>query len=296
MLIQIPSFFCAIQLLRLGQKENPLKLLHNQLLFCLLIVSIWAIAIDLPFTQAYLWLSFVPIQNEWACYFYNMSFFTVTGLNRFLMAFMSVERHFLVFSPQLYRTSRSRLVFHYIPLVFLVLCGILYFLVTNVFLPCPEKSFNYSLFMCGYTCTVLDRHFGLIFIWIIAFLPTVVTSIASLLLPIRFIIQKRTLQRVQWHRTRKMILQTSFIASTYIFFWLSYTIVLQLLFNEIIAFDNTYMNEFFTYGPYATSLLTPFLVQNTVPGWMNRETIARIKRRFFPQRENAIQPRHNLVT
>ncbi|CAF3387195.1 unnamed protein product [Rotaria socialis] len=54
-IIQIPSFFCALQSIRFGEKNNPLKQLQNHVLACLLYASIWAIALDLPFTQAYLW-------------------------------------------------------------------------------------------------------------------------------------------------------------------------------------------------------------------------------------------------
>ena len=136
--IQVPSFCCAIQILRFGHQNNPLTSLPNHVLVCLLIASMWTIAIDLPFTQSYLWYGSVPFHTPSMCIFYNVSFFGAVALNRMLMAFLSIERHFLVFRPQLYRAYRSRLLFHYIPL-FLSICFILiYFIVTNIFITCSN--------------------------------------------------------------------------------------------------------------------------------------------------------------
>ena len=122
------------------------------------------------------------------------------------------------------------------------------------------------------------------------FLPTAITTVASILLPIRFVLQKRTLQRLQWHRARKMIIHTIVISSAYIICWIPYTIVLQLSVNGILSFGNPNINLFLIYGPYFTSLLTPFIIQHTMPGWVNKELMGKIKRQFFPQRQSAIQP------
>jgi len=258
---------------------------------CLLIVATWTITIELFSAQKYLWSGSVTIQTSWFCSFWNISFLSTATLNRILMAFMCVQRHFLVFRPQIYRSRRSRLLFHYIPL-FLTIFGVLiYFIVVNIFVTCPHLQFDYSLFMCGYTCAVRMPNLGMVFIWIHVFLPTAITTVASILLPIRFVIQKRTLHQLQWHRARKMIIQTSAIASMYLICWVPYTIILQLTFNGILSYSNPNINKFFIYAPYATSLLTPFIAQHTIPGWMNRKIIEQIKRRFFPQRQCTVQPR-----
>ncbi|CAF0893964.1 unnamed protein product [Rotaria sp. Silwood1] len=289
-MIQIPSFFCAIQSVRFSQKNNPLSHIQNHALACLLLVSIWTIGIDLPFTQAYLWLDNVPIRTTWACIFYNVSFFSMTGLNRVLMAFMCIERHFLVFHNHLYRTHRSRLLFHYIPFYFTILSIVIYFIIINTLISCGDISFDYTRFMCGYTCAIRIRNLGMVYIWLNVFVPTAITTIASILLPIRFVIQKTSLHRLQWYRARKMIIQTSIIAGAYVICWLPYSIVLQLLVNGILSFSDPNITLFFIYGPYITSLLTPFIVQHTIPGWMNKKLVKQIKLLFFPQ-QRLTQPR-----
>lgn len=279
--IQIPSFFCAIQTLRFKRQNNPWTHLHNHVLVCLLLVSIWTIAIDLPFTQVYLWTGYVPIRTTWACILYNISFFSVTGLNRMLMAMMCIERHYLVFRPQLYRGHRSRVIFHYTPLLLTILYVLIYFIIVNTLVSCGDVRYDYSRFMCGYTCSIRLRNLSTVYIWLEVFVPVVITTVASILLPVRFVIQKKSLHRLQWHRARKMILQTSIIAGAYTLCWLPYSIVLQLLVNGILSFTDAHLNRFFIYGPYVTSLLTPFIVQHSMPGWLNIEMIKRIKQTIF---------------
>jgi heme exporter protein D len=144
--------------------------------------------------------------------------------------------------------------------------------------------------MCGYTCSILIPDLATAYIWAFVFVPTVMTIISCVLLPIRFVIQKRQLQRVQWHRARKMILQTTGIASVYTICWLPYTIILQLVENNLLSFSNPNLDRFFAIAPYMTSLLTPFIVFHTVRSQMNLGIMERIKRRFFPRRQEVVQP------
>jgi hypothetical protein len=149
--------------------------------------------------------------------------------------------------------------------------------------------------MCGYTCTVLSDRLGTFYAWVSVFTPTIITIIGCVLLPIRFIIQKRTLQQVQWHRARKMIIQTSIIAGVYTICWLPYCILLQLLFNNSLSFYNSNVIQFLAVAPYMTSLLTSFIVFHTVQKPINLAMIEEIKRRFCPQRQAVVQPLNNCV-
>jgi hypothetical protein len=295
-IIQIPSFYCAIHLfVQYAHRASPLRRLKNHLLLCLLIIATWTIIIELPGTQKYLWTGSVIIQTSWFCSLWNTSFWSTSALNRILMAFMCIQRHFLVFRPQTYRTHRSRLLFHYIPIIFIISIILIYQIVTNIFISCPGMYFNYSLFMCGYTCSVLIPDLATVYVWTFVFVPTVMTIISCVLLPIRFLIQKRQLQRVQWHRARKLIVQTTGIASVYTICWLPYTIMLQLVINNILSLSNPDVGRFFTIAPYMTSLLTPFIVFHTIRSQVNLGIMERIKHRFFPQRQGVVQPVNKFV-
>ncbi len=69
-----------------------------------------------------------------------------------LMPLMSIERHFPVFRPQLYRLSPSRYILHYFPIIIIIFRSSIYSLVTDVFLTCLQIRFRYTRILCGYTC------------------------------------------------------------------------------------------------------------------------------------------------
>lgn len=290
-IIQVPSFFCAIYLfVQYAKPTSPLRRLQNHTLMCLLIVATWTIGLELPHTQKYLWTGSATIYTSWFCLLWNISFLSTAALNRILMSFMCIERHLFVFRPQIYHTRRSRLILHYLSLIVISFIVLIYFFVTNVFVSCSLMRFNYSSFMCGYTCPVLLNQLILLAAWLFVFIPTVLTIVSCVLLPVRFIIQKRQLQRVQWSRARKMIVQTSTIAGVYTICWLPYTIVLQLYVNNVISLANRDISRFFTIIPYMTSLVTPFIVFHTIQKPLNLVITEEIKRRFCRRQQTVVQP------
>jgi hypothetical protein len=254
------------------------------------------ISIDLLGTEFSYWNGIVPIQTLSACRFYNVSFFSMSGLNRMLMAFMSVERHFLVFRPQLYRIRRSRYIIHYLPIIIIILWSFIYSIVTDVFLTCPEINLRYTRVFCGYTCSLLSPNTTMIYVWIQVFFPTMITTIACILLPVRFLMKKRNLQRLQWRRARKMILQLSIIATTYTLCWLPYTIILQLITVGHISLVNYYVSRFIMFIPYVPSLLTPFICFHTISGQLKFDVIKRIIRYCFPRHQWNVHPQNTLIT
>ena len=291
--IQSLSFFCSVYLLfTCLKKKSTIWNLPNHVILCLLIVSTWLISIDLVSTQVYYWNEYVPIQTDWACRFYNVSFFTTSNLNRMFMAFMSIERHFLVFRPQLYHTRRFRYLLHYFPLIFLIGWSLIYSIATDIFLTCPQIRFRYNRFLCGYTCSVFVRSTVMIYVWIQVFLPTMITTLACILLPIRFLLKKSKLQRLQWRRARRMIVQMSTIAATYTFCWLPYAILLQLISVNYSLLNDYHISRYMIFDAYVPSLLTPFICFHTIVGKWKWHFRQRILRYCFSQRQTLIHP-HN---
>lgn len=254
------------------------------------------VSIDLLSTEFYYWYGLVPIQTTWACQFYNVSFFTIAGLNRMLMAFMSIERHFLVFRPQLYRVRRLRYLLHYFPILIIILWSLTYSIYTDVFLTCPSLRFRYSRFLCGYTCSLLLPNTVMIYVWFQVFFSTMVTLISCILLPIRFLLKKRQLQRLQWRRARRMIVQMSTIAETYTFCWLPYAIPLQMISVDASLLSDYYISRFLIFIPYVPSILTPFICFHTISGRLKLDFIKSIIRYCFPHRQTLVHPQNSLIT
>lgn len=293
-IIQSLSFFCALFLLiSCVKKRSNICNLPNHLILCLLIVSTWLISIDLISTQVYYWSEYVPIQTDWACRFYNVSFFTASNLNRMFMAFMSIERHFLVFRPQLYHRRRFRYLLHYFPVIFLISWSLIYSIVTDVFLTCPQIRFRYNRFLCGYTCSVLVPNTLRIYVWIQVFLPTIITTLACTLLPIRFLLKKSKLQRLEWRRARRMIVQMSTIAATYTLCWFPYTILLQLISTNYVLLNDYYISRYMIFDVYVPSLLTPFICFHVIFGKVKLNCRQRIFGHYFSQRQTTIHPQNH---
>ncbi|UJR21526.1 hypothetical protein I4U23_024611 [Adineta vaga] len=285
-IIQVVSLACTLYILiEFGKKRSQLRSLQNHLIIGLLLVSTWLISFDLVSTQFYYWSGYVPVQTAWACRVYNFSFFSIAGLNRMLMAFLSVERHFLVFRVQGYRTTRTRLLFHYLPLLMIILWEFSYSIVTDLILTCPQMHFRYSYFLCNYTCSILIPQLLLFYIYVQVFCPTIITIIACILLPIRFAMQKRTLQRFQWYQARKMIIQTILICGVYTICWFPYVILLQLVSNNLISLNDLNVSRFLIFAPYITSLLVPFICFYTICTPLKSFIIKQMNRYCFPHRE-----------
>lgn len=291
--IQSLSFFCAVYLLIVCIKtRNIIRSLPNHLILCLLIISTWLISIDLLSTELYYWNEFVPIQTVWACRFYNVSFFTASNLNRMFMAFMSVERHFLVFRPQLYRIRRFRYLLHYFPLILLTGWSLIYSIITDIFLTCPQMRFRHTRFLCGYTCSVLMPSTVMIYVWIQVFLPTTITILACICLPIRFLLKKSKLQRLQWRRARRMIVQMSTIAATYTFCWLPYAILLQFISVNYLLLNDYHVSRYMIFDAYVPSLLTPFICFHMIFGKLKSHFRPRILQICCPHRQTIIHPQN----
>lgn len=292
---QIVSLLCALYILfEFFKKRSQLRCLHNHAIVALLVVSAWLISVDLLCTEFYYWNNYVPIQTAWACRFYNFSLFTASGLNRLLMAFMTVERHFLVFRVQIYRSARARLLLHYFPVVIIILVAATYSAVTDLIITCPQTRFRYSYFLCNYTCSILLMDLALFYIYVLVFVPTMITIIACVLLPIRFAIQKRTLQQFHWRRARKMIIHTILICGAYTICWFPYAVLLQLTMNNLVSLGDPHVARFMIFAPYVTSLVTPLVCFYTtttelklfISRWVHRYFLRRRQRRIVARVKN----------
>jgi hypothetical protein len=87
----------------------------------LLIISFLFVIIALPFTQAFLYTSYVYPANQLFCSLWTWIHYSLNIINRFLMPFASIERHWLIFHPWLVRSKADKVIFHYCPLLFCLL-------------------------------------------------------------------------------------------------------------------------------------------------------------------------------
>ncbi|CAF1215481.1 unnamed protein product [Adineta steineri] len=134
-----------------------------------------------------------------------------------LVAWASVERHILIFHPNLVRTKTKRFFLHYLPLVICMMCpGVFYFTMFFI-VPCSVKM-DYTKVDCGYyACVGVNPSVGLYDGVVNYIIPSFIIVIFSVALIIRVLASKcRTGQRIQWRNYRRMAIPLLSISFLYI--------------------------------------------------------------------------------
>jgi hypothetical protein len=124
------------------------------------------------------------------------------------MAWCSVQRYLSIFHDQLFRNANKRFLFHYFPLIILLLYILIFYIIAIIFPPCLN-IYNYRLPVCNnFPCCLNDHILGIQDSIINSILPTIVISIFNLTILVRVYCQKRRLHRPnRWRQQRKMTIQ-----------------------------------------------------------------------------------------
>lgn len=224
----IASIICCIfTLTHLFLDRNLRSALHNHIPIALLIISTFDAFLNHPFTLNYLRLGRVVPSSDPMCLFWNFinSLFTVSTF--LTMAWGSIERYLLVFHSKLFTNARQRLLFHYIPLVNVIL---IYPIISHIMIfllyPC-QNQFNMRMLFCGYTCALKVRSVALYARIAHNFIPTFIVVSSTMTLLVTVITQKRRIQYnpFNWRRYRRMIIQLLALASVFLFVTLPATFV-----------------------------------------------------------------------
>ncbi|UJR17647.1 hypothetical protein I4U23_004543 [Adineta vaga] len=130
----------------------------------------------------------------------------------------------------------------------------------------------FNLVLCGFPCyygTEILQRFDYIFSLLS---PVAIIMLANVMLVIRVIHQKRSLQQaVNWRRHRKMVLQLWLVSSLYMGLWLPLTITLFVQMTAIPSFMYDKLDTM-QFAPNFIALLLPMICLSTQP-----ELLAKIK-------------------
>lgn len=132
--------------------------------------------------------------------------------------------HVLVFHSHWVITRRDRLLFHYLPLLAILLYTFGFFIYAMLLFPC-QNSFDYTAAFCGYACfyssTIIVAYESLVH----EALPIILVGLFSVGLLLRFIIQKRQRgQIINQRKLWKMTIQLLTISTLYFATNFPYTI------------------------------------------------------------------------
>lgn len=189
-------------------------------------------------------------------------------ISLFLMAWISFERHLLIFHGKIFNTKRGRILAHYLPLCFILTYVPIYYFAVDFLYKC-ENHFDYTLFFCGFVC-YMNIPGSVLFgveLMIHQVAPTILIALFSSTLFIRVVFQRRRLQQaIEWNKYRKMILQLFGTSMVYMVFatpWSINPIVEAAHLPPVFTYD-AYAN-FLTYWTMGIPCMVPFVIAFSMP-------------------------------
>ncbi|CAF1394951.1 unnamed protein product [Adineta steineri] len=251
-----------------------LKKLQNQALLILFMVNFTQLSLDIPMLLDFLRLNRVNPATGTYCKTWMYIESTLDAANEFLVAIISVQRHTLIFQPNLLHIRFKRYLFYYVPLLFCIIYPVIFYMGTIILYSCDEAQWNFTLNACGDTiCYLSDNEILAGYDWIMnTGLPIFVIILGNVILVIRVIRQKHRRQRtVSWSKQRHMTLQLISIASLYLLTWLPNVIigVMQQISpsNYLYALEEYIVSDL----TYLICLLLPWMCLGLLPDfkkWM----------------------------
>jgi hypothetical protein len=251
-----------------------LRKLQNQALIVLFIVNFIQLTLNIPLLLHFLRLNRISPAKSTYCKFWMFVEYTLDAINEFLVAIMCIQRHTLVFRPNLFHIRSKLYLFYYLPLLLGFIYPVGFYMGSVIFYPCDNTQWNFTLNMCGDTICYLSSDLRLaLYDWTVnSGLPIVVIILANIVLVIRVIRQKSRRQRVvTWSKQRRMTLQLLGISSLYLTTWLPSIIAgsLQQVNPSIHLYEieEDYISDL----PYLICLLLPWICIGMLPDfnkWM----------------------------
>lgn len=214
LLINVPSIICSCCIItHVIINRAHRQALHNHTILLMLIFGLPVQLMDISFYLAFFQRGIVEPQHPLVCRLWWFADYGIYNGGLFLMAWLAIERHILIFNDQWVSNRTGRILLHYIPLATIVMYIILFYTIAVFFLPC-EDSYDYTLPVCGASpCYQSYGILGMFEFIVNTSIPIILEGLSSIVLIIRVQLQKRRLrQSIQWRKHRRMIIQLFLIS------------------------------------------------------------------------------------
>ena len=241
--------------------------LKNHGWLVLLTVNFLQLTIDLPMPMSYYYLNFAWPSTTAYCVWWTWCEFSMNTIGLFLMSWISIERHLLIFSPQaMLDVSWRKWIFHFIPIILCLIWTPIFYFVVVVVNPYCTNQWDFNLLNCGYPCYLTTNFIGQFDLIFNITVPITITILANLTLIIRVINRRMSHlhQAMNWRRHRKMVLQLWFISSLYMAFWLP-MVITQLIQISVMPTFMIDQLDTILFLVYLIPLLLPIICLSTLP-------------------------------
>jgi hypothetical protein len=140
--LSIPSVLCSILILiHLYQTRNNLSI-HHHLTLLLTTISFLQITTQIFLAMGIYRTGKLISTTRAFCTWWPWWDISLNGISRFIMAWGSIERHFLIFNISLMATKTKRWIFHILPTLITATYPIVFYFIAIVLNTC-QKCWNY---------------------------------------------------------------------------------------------------------------------------------------------------------
>ncbi|CAF1512549.1 unnamed protein product [Adineta steineri] len=260
--LQIPSAICSIYVFSQYMKRpNFRQSIHNHVVIVLLCSSFIFVTVPVSASEAFFFTAHVRPESNLFCAIWTWIHYSINISNLILMGFACAERHWLVFRLNAMRTRRSRILYHYIPIVLCMIYPWIFYFIFIFLYPC-EPAYDYNQLLCLIPCYFFTNSIANTDTFMNNWIPIFAIPILSGALFIRFILQKQRMQIevFRWKRDRKMVIQLLSITSLYISGWAP--LQAATIYDNIVlgGVAPPFVVAYFYTFPYFVHLFYPFVV------------------------------------
>jgi hypothetical protein len=230
LICEIPSLICYVFVLtHILIKKSQRQAIHNHSVLVLLFISLSIVLFDYSWLidtcrRGKVWPQTSAFCQVW--WFLDYGFYNACTV---VLAWLSFERHILIFHSNVIVGKQRLIVIHYLPLI-TILIYLAIFYTYAIFFPSCENTYDFTSPVCGaFPCYLT---IPLLAMWdtiVHGIIPTLLIAILNIALFVRILWQKRRYHR-QWKKYRKMAFQLFSISILYLSlnFPLMITFVVQL--------------------------------------------------------------------
>ena len=263
---------------------------HHHSILLLLLINFFQVVTDLPMPMSFFRLNGIvqPATSAY-CIWWIWYEFSLNTINGILMAWISIERHILIFHRQFIQNivGWKRKLLRIVPLIFCTLWGPLYYMLTVIISPMCIPAFNFNSLLCGLPC-YLFTNWGTFDLFVDVISPVLIIFLCNLALFLRVVYQNMIVigrtRNNNRKRQRKLAFQLGLISFVYLIVWMPLSII-QL--GEIYI-DPTFLFDYldtFNFLVYIVPLILPMICLLSMP-----EIIKQLKIIIFPAHRGVVMP------
>jgi hypothetical protein len=299
--LQIPSILVSLLIfIYFGFNRNARVTDHNHSILVLLSINFLQVITDLPMPMNFFYLNGIvhPATSAY-CTWWTWYEFSLNTTNGILMAWISIERHLLIFHTNFLRNLPvwKRRLLHIVPLVVCSLWGPLYYFLTIIISPMCTNTWYFDSLLCSLSCHLLTS-WGTFDLFFDVIIPVLIIFVFNLALFIRVVYQNMIIigrVRNNWQRERKMAFQLGIISFVYLAVWIPLSIAQlgQIYINPTFLLEQL---DTFNFLVYIVPLILPMVCLMSMS-----EIIQKFKTLIFRKQNVVVMPlnethiRHNNI-